>query len=131
MNPLEPPKQPPSQVTEIQWPPSYPLMSTPTNHEAAAYPSSSASLRGKLLLVLGVVIGVFVLRNMLVKDYSSQTKVGSSTWMLVTWQEMQEYLIQTGHAEDIQQVLPRTRSDYMNEEMSRLRWDEYQTSLDT
>ena len=54
-------------------------MSTPTHHEAAAYPSSSASLRGKLLLVLGVVIGVFVLRNMLVKDYSSQTKVGNST----------------------------------------------------
>ena len=106
-------------------------MSTPTHHEAAAYPSSSASLRGKLLLVLGVVIGVFVLRNMLVKDYSSQTKVGNSTWILVAWQEIQEYLIQTGHAEDIQQVLPRTRSDYMNEEMSRSRWDEYQTSLDT
>ena len=53
-------------------------MSSPNNgHEASAYASSSGnnSLRYRLLMLLGMVVSLFVIRNMLVKDYTSQTRV--------------------------------------------------------
>lgn len=59
--------------------------------EMPAYPGLSPTLRSRIFLVIGAIFSLFLLRNVLFKDYNMHTR---------------DYLTQTGHADDIGKILP-------------------------
>lgn len=78
----------------------------PQNMEASAYPSSlsTSPWTRRLVLAFFAALGLLMLRNILFKDYKTETK---------------NYLKGIGRSDVIDEVVPKTRTDYLNERKSQ------------